>query len=540
MASENRQPCVLICGAGPVGLALATQLARHDIDFRIIDRNESRTELSKALVIFARSLELLHTGVDAHSFIDAGTEMECAQLFAGGRPLAVLPLKGTDSPFGTGIMLPQARTEQILEESLDAMGHTVERCTELTDFTDLGDRVRCTIRGPGGEETIEPAWLAGCDGAHSIVRHGLDLEFKGSSVQDRWILADCHVKGIDPAATIIPSFNHEGMLVLFRIKGDRFRVTANTPLNNPEQPRVDPTLEEIQDILDRRGAGQWHACDPTWLTEFRINERMIDHFRHGRCLLAGDAAHIHSPAGGQGMNTGMQDACNLAWKLALVHKGVASDALLDSYSDERSEIGRQLLVNTGRMLRTATLRSRITSGLRNTAIRFAMKRPKLQARFRNFLSELSISYPADSIGGSDHAASHDKAAPGPGHRVPDLAMTSQHGVDSLHDQLADPRFSLLLHIETEDGLEQVATIENAIPHAWRSSIQVLKIMSSAPHPTGSFLHAEEADLEHRIGLPRGTFALVRPDGYLLLRGTAMDPAPLVEWCRRFTGPNGTG
>ena len=525
---------MLICGAGPVGLALATQLARHDVDFRIIDRNEARTELSKALVIFARSLELLHTGVDAHSFIDAGIKMGLAQLFASGRPLAVLPLDGTDSPFGTGIMIPQASTEQILEESLAAMGHHVERGTELTDFTDLGDRVRCTLRGPCGEEIIEPAWLAGCDGAHSIVRHGLDLEFKGTSVQDRWILADCRVEGIDPDATIIPSFNPEGMLVLFRIKDDRFRVTANTPLDHPDQPRVDPTLEEIQDVLDRRGAGQWRAHDPTWLTEFRISERKVDDFRHGRCLLSGDAAHIHSPAGGQGMNTGMQDACNLAWKLALVHKGVASDALLDSYSEERSEIGRQLLVNTGRMLRAATLRSRIASSFRNMAIRLAMKRPKLQERFRNFLSELSISYPADSIGGGDHGTGDSRSGPAPGHRVPDLAMTSEHGADSLHDQLADPRLSLLLHIETEDGLQQVATVENAIPRQWRRSIQVLKIMSSAPHPTGSFLHADEADLEHRIGLPRGTFALVRPDGYLLLRGMAEDPAPLAQWCTRFS------
>lgn len=529
--NTTQQPDVLICGAGPVGLTLATQLIRHDVPFRIIDRSPARTDLSKALSLFPRSLELLQTGIDAHPFVHDGTPIEHAFFYASGRPLSRLPIRGADSPFGSGITLPQNRTEEILEDSLAAMGVSVERNMELETFDDLGDRVRCTLTGPDGSETIEPSWLIGCDGAHSAVRHGLGLEFPGSADDDRWLLADCILEGIDPDLTIGVCFHHEGLLAVFRIKGDRFRVTANLPSSDS---RNDPTLEDIQEVLDRRGPNGWRAHDPTWLTEFRISERKVDSYRHGRCLLAGDAAHIHSPAGGQGMNTGMQDACNLAWKLALVQRGVATDALLDSYDEERSEIGRQLLANTGRMFKAATMRSRLASGLRNTVLRFAMKRTSVQNRFRDFLTELGLSYPPTSLGGGDHRDAGRGHGTAPGRRVPDIVMTSEHGADTLHDHLADPRLSLLLHIEAEDGLQQVATVENSIPRHWRSSIQVLKIMSDAPHPTGSFLHADAGDLQHRIGIPRGTFALVRPDGYMLLLGSAADPTPLLGWCNRYT------
>ena len=532
MQPGDESPDVLICGAGPVGLALATQLVRHDIPFRIIERSDTRTTLSKALGLFARSMEVLHSGVDVTAFLETGTVMTGAELHASGRPLTSLTLTGADSPFGTGVMVPQATTERILEESLDAMGRRVERSTRLVEFTDLGERVRCTVQGPGGEETIEPAWLVGCDGAHSVVRHQLGLPFNGQRVGDRWILADCRLDGIDPAPTIIPCFHRDGLLVLFRIKDDRFRVTANTPLPSPDAPHVDPTLEEIQHALDRRGPGGWRAHDPTWLTEFRISERKVDHYRHGRCLLAGDAAHIHSPAGGQGMNTGIQDAANLAWKLALVHRGVAADALLDTYSEERSEIGRQVLASTGRMLRIATLRSRLAAALRNRVARIALGKERVQARLRNFLSGLSLHYPTDSIGGGDHLGVRGDG-PAPGERVPDLPLTSQHGADTLHDQLTDPRLTVLLHIETRNGLEQMAAVENAVPPRWRAHLRVLKIMSDAPHPTGEFLHAENDGLVERLGLPAGSFALIRPDGYLLLRGSTDDPAPLTAWCDRY-------
>ena len=521
-------PDVLICGAGPVGLTLATQLIRHDVGFRIIEKSSTRTELSKALGLFARSLELLHTGIDATEFVQAGIPIESALIFANGGELARVHLAGAPSRFGTGVLIPQPQTERVLEESLAAMGTTVERTTELTDFDDLGDRVRCTIDTPTGKETIEPKWLVGCDGAHSICRHRLGLEFKGETDHHRWLLADVRIKGAPTDASIVNCLHPGGFLVAFRIREDHFRLVAEERLDAPDQAPVDPTLQEMQTLTDTRGPGGWQLYDPQWLSEFRINERKVDHYGIGRVFLAGDSAHVHSPAGGQGMNTGMQDACNLAWKIALATRGVGGAALIESYSNERSEVGRKLLRNTGRMTRMITLKSRLTQGLRNTAMRFMLKRETVQHSFRDFLSELSIAYPDGPITGTDRRA-HRRHAPRTGHRMPDLQLQSEHGDDCLHDLLADPRISIVLHTNTSNGLEYIANFESAIPHRWRNEVQFIQLMSDSPHPTGGFHHAEDADIQHTLGLAIGDCCVVRPDGYIALYCAATTTDSITRW-----------
>ena len=523
------QPDVLICGAGPVGLTLASQLIRHDIAFRIIDKNGQRTELSKALAMFARSLELLHSGVDAHEFAQAGIPIESVLVFSNRREVGSIHLAGAESPFGTGVLIPQSETERILEESLLAMGTAIERNTELAHFEDLGDRVRCTLQSSGSEETLEPRWLIGCDGAHSICRHTLGLEFKGETEQHRWLLADVRIEGAPSEPSLINCLHQDGFLVGFRIRGDRFRLVAAEMLNSLDQPRVDPTLQYMQDLTDIRSPGGWRLHDPTWLTEFRINERKVDHYGAGRVFLAGDSAHVHSPAGGQGMNTGMQDVCNLAWKLALANNGVGGKTLLDSYSQERSEIGRQLLKNTGRLTRIVTLRSRLAQAFRNRLMAFFMKRPRFQHRIRMFLSELNIAYPDGPITGKDHRATRTRHGLQPGHRVPDLPLRSEHGDDTLHDLLTDPRITILLRTNATHGLEHIAPVENALPAAWTPHIQVIRLMCDTPHPTGAFHSADPQLLEHHLGLDVGSFAVIRPDGYVALLGDAPRPGCIRDW-----------
>ena len=529
MNRTGSQIDVLICGAGPVGLTMATQLARHEISCRIIDKNEGRTNLSKALGLFARSLELLHSGIDAHAFIEQGIPVEHAMLYSNQKHIGTLELAGTQSPFGTGVMIPQADTERILEESLDALGIPVERETELTGFQDLGDRVCCTLITKQGEETIEPAWLVGCDGAHSIVRHQLGMEFKGGADMNRWVLADVRVNGADDTSTLFICPHANGLLVAFRIRDDRFRIVATNPLASLDEPRVDPELADIQDLLDERGPGGWRVHDPNWLTEFRINERKVDDYQAGRIFLAGDAAHVHSPAGGQGMNTGMQDAFNLAWKLALAHRGTAGTRLLDSYTSERSEIGRRVLANSGRMTRVMTMGSRFSQAIRNRLLALLLKRRRFQQRFRMFISELGIAYLGSPITGKDHRADRIHDGVRPGQRVPDLPLRGEHGEDTLHELLTDPRITVLLHTEESQGLQHVASVEDAIPSSWKKSVQVLQIMSDAPHPTGSFHHAEPGLVRQRLGLEAGSFALIRPDGYLALLGDASNAGCITGW-----------
>ncbi len=221
-------------------------------------------------------------------------------------------------------MLPQRDTERLLNQHLESLGVVVERQVELTGFTDGVDHVDARLRHPDGrEEAVETPWLIGCDGAHSTVRHGMDVAFDGSAQGDDWMLADVRLEGdrVPPGDEIATYLHRDGPFVIFPIPGGRARVIATVGKTDPSHPRPDPTLAEVQAMVDRRAGGGFRVVDPVWLSNFRINERKVSDYARGRVFLAGDAAHVHSPAGGQGMNTGMQDAFNLAWKLAAVMKG---------------------------------------------------------------------------------------------------------------------------------------------------------------------------------------------------------------------------
>jgi 2-polyprenyl-6-methoxyphenol hydroxylase-like FAD-dependent oxidoreductase len=336
---------VLIAGAGPVGLVMAIELARYGVAVRIIDKAPQRTDKSKALVIWSRSLEVLARAGCSAGLVDAGYKVSSLNISVNGKSIAHVSLEGLPTPYSYGLMIPQSDTERVLDEFLNSLGVKVERTVELTRFTASDDSVVSTLRhADGAEETAESSWLIGCDGAHSTVRHQLGMEFHGETSLINWILADIHLENVPRAPEVNVVWHADGLLATFPIAEDRYRIIADVgvvPENS--NPSAEPTLEEVQALLDRRFPNGVRATNPIWLSSFRINERKVANYRAGRVFLAGDAAHVHSPAGGQGMNTGMQDACNLAWKLALVVRGIGSESLLDSYSAERSPIADQVL-----------------------------------------------------------------------------------------------------------------------------------------------------------------------------------------------------
>ena len=256
---------------------------------------------------------------------------------SGHELIAHVTFDGVESPYPFALMLPQSETERLLETQLGSFGVTVERNVELTEFVEEGDKVSCAVRhATGHTEAIEAAWLIGCDGAHSIVRHRLGLQFKGDTIATDFVLADLHISGLTTPSDELAIFWHQdGMIIFFPISPGRFRIIADLGPSGMG-PRPEPTLPEVEALVDRRGPDELTLSDPIWMAAFGINERKVANYRSGRIFLAGDAAHVHSPAGGQGMNTGMQDAFNLAWKLALIVREIAaSDALLDSYSAEK-------------------------------------------------------------------------------------------------------------------------------------------------------------------------------------------------------------
>ncbi|HEY6983149.1 FAD-dependent monooxygenase [Reyranella sp.] len=395
---------VLIAGAGPVGLTMANELTRYGIAVRIIDKAAQRTDKSKALVLWSRTLELFDQAGYADEFLSAGMAAHGAEISNGKEVLARVSFDGVESRHPYALMIPQSDTERILEERLEGQGVKVERTVTLEKFTDLGPRVEAVVRGADGEsETPGIDWLIGCDGAHSIVRHGLGLAFEGTTEPSDWYLADGHIAGLEPHDRLHIFWHKDGILAFFPITDGRWRVVADLGPARDDGHHPDPTLEEVQALMTARGS-KAVMRDPYWLASFRINERKVARYGQGRVFLAGDAAHIHSPAGGQGMNTGMQDAFNLAWKLSLVIRGVCKPALLDSYSIERSAVGDMVLRNAGRLTEAAIMRNPIAQGLRNAVVKFALGFPQLEHRAADTLAELDISYPDSplTVNGGHH------------------------------------------------------------------------------------------------------------------------------------------
>ncbi len=281
----------------------------------------------------------------------------------------------------------------------------------------------------GREETDDTPWLLGCDGAHSAVRHGLALEFRGEAEGNDWMLADVRLEGDGrpPEDEILPYLHRDGPFVIFPIPGGRSRVIAMVGKTDHAHPRPDPTLPEVQAMIDSRTGGGFRATDPVWLSNFRINERKVAHYRRGRVFLAGDAAHVHSPAGGQGMNTGMQDAVALAWRLALVVRGEGAAGLLDSYSAERSAVGDMVLRNASRLTTWRPCRTPPLQAARNLAIRVLLGFPAVRHRMATQMSETAIGYPesplSEGSGAGARLAPTDYDGPPPGAgRVPRFVL----------------------------------------------------------------------------------------------------------------------
>jgi 2-polyprenyl-6-methoxyphenol hydroxylase-like FAD-dependent oxidoreductase len=467
-------PQVLIVGAGPVGLTMAAELARYGVSTRIVDKSAARTDKSKALVLWSRTLELLDRAGCSAAFVAAGQKVVGANFIAGNKLIGGISIATVQSPHRYALMLPQSETERLLEQHLSRLGVTVERQVEVVSFASNANGVASVLRKASGEEeTLTTEWLIGCDGAHSIVRHGLGLAFVGDTLPSDWVLGDIHLKGYPFAETELAIYWHEeGILVFFPISPGRFRVIADIGLSVGPHP-TDPTLDQIQGVIDRRGPGGIVASDPIWLSAFRINERKVSQYRSGRVFVAGDAAHVHSPAGGQGMNTGMQDAINLAWKLALVCRNAGSDKLLDSYSIERSAIGDEVLKAAGRLTEIAVMKNHVAQTVRNLIGRVMLGLAPFRNAMVETMTEVSIGYKHSPLNGP---GAHGISGPSPGERVAPIAGQIPPGSGNA------PRFALFA----------------------KTSDATTRLLAKFP---------DLIDPDVRPPLDQGRIWLVRPDGY---------------------------
>ncbi len=394
---------VLIIGAGPTGLTLAIECARYHLSCKIIDQSPVPTTYSKATAIQARTLECFQRMGIHERFLAAGIQLKRSNIHSGDKK-TYLNLQQIQSPFPFVLSIEQSKTEQILNDALKELGCSVERPVRLISYEEKeGFIFAHTDKG-----VVQTKYLIGCDGAHSTVRKAMGCTFKGKMFSDVFSLADIKIAWDRPHNEVQIFLEADGILAAFPLpEKDRFRLVFQLKrlrgLLRPSQSIehgilqskeiTEPTLPEIQQLLSNYAQEPVLVSDPRWIANFHINSRLSNGYRHNNVFLAGDAAHIHSPVGGQGMNTGIQDAFNLAWKIAYVHQQISSPTLLNSYEEERHSLGKKLLKATETASTIATLRSPILLSLRNSLLFTLLSFDCIQRKIAAAISEVDLSCP---------------------------------------------------------------------------------------------------------------------------------------------------
>jgi len=527
------RPDVLIVGAGPTGLTAAAELARRDVAVRIVDRSPQPSTETKALGVQARTLELLDRLGIADQAIARGLPVRRFNIFSERHRIATFDLSTLPTRYPYILMLPQYQTEALLTERLADLGTTVERGVELTDFEQRPDAVGAVLRGPGDKtERVEAGYLVGCDGPSSTVRERLGARFEGTALEERFAVADLHVDWDLPYDELF-AFLHTGdFITLFPMRDRLHRVAI--AYTKRETPTGEVTLDEVQHALDKCGPGAARITEIQASGRFRINQRAVDRERVGRVLLAGDAAHVNSVVGAQGMNIGIQDAVNLGWKLALTCTGRATPALLDSYPAERRQAARRTVRGTGFFTRLTLLHHPALTLARRRLLPLALARPKVRTRIEWALSELDISYTAHARTGSPDGTA---PAPAAGDRAPDATLyDTANRPTRLLEALRDDQYSLILAGTAQpDADQRLARIERVLAsyadiHGYRVTPGPDRF-AHTPAPITALID-RDGRFHHQYRIEQPTLLLLRPDGYLAARVDKWDAQQLEAYLRR--------
>lgn len=531
---------VLIVGAGPTGLTAAVELARRGVEHRIVDAEPEPVEESRALAVQARTLEVwLDEGL-AEAALEAGIEVDAFNAYIEGSGPKHVPIDDMGGPFDRPLILPQDVTERLLVERLEALGGTVERRTELVGLDGSPDEPVARLDGPDGRATSEPSWLVAADGAHSTVRHELDLPFDGVPYPDRFVVADVDLEA-DLASDELHAWIHRGRLLLIvplRREGHFRVITTHQPGDDPDvDPDEPPSPGRLQAIVDERSTVPVELGRPRWVSVFRVHCRGVPEYRIGRVLLAGDAAHIHSPAGGQGMNTGIQDAHNLGWKLGLVQKDAAAPGLLDSYHAERHPVGQRLLDTTDRAFQFAASDGFTAHLVRRFVARPLLGTDLLQDRLRGFLSQRNIRYRDSPIVGPGIGSS----GPRPGDQMPDGDVIGPGG----------ERARLLEILARNDGHAVLAFTGLGPMYPIRRARDLLDTALDRPdegvtagwvvrpgdqRPDPPMLADPGGRLHDTYGRSSPGYEVIRPDGHLGARADGFGLGTFNAYLDRLTDP----
>ncbi|KAI1757512.1 FAD binding domain-containing protein [Xylaria castorea] len=532
----QKQVDVLIVGGGPTGLTLALELATQGVTFRIIDKATKRSPYSRALVVQPRTLELLnrHGHGDIGELVAEGKTATRASICVSAKKVADIDvmdvvIPGTKFPFS--MTITQSETENWLEKMLAKHGVSVEMGVEAKSIVQDADGVTVTVSAKdGGEEEIRVKYVVGADGAHSAVRHAAkNLTFDGDAYPQEFICADTYMESEMPGGQAYMCLG-KGALIVLPMKGGMVRLVVSRPgQDNTRDPKLEDFEEFLQEIFP--GGGSLH--DASWVTRFRLHHRGVNNYRDGKLLVAGDAGCIHSPAGGQGMNTGIQDAINLGWKLAAVLRGEKPDSFLDSYHNERHRVAQYLLTSTDNIFTYVTSTNPIYLFLRNLILPWiiplvATNKSRILRQFQ-FISQLRVRYRhSDIVSTADGFYGPIKG----GDRAVDGKIKSPEGEEFWFLDLLTPNSHHLMLFSgsgsnqaTESELNRA---ETSFLDDTKTAVKVHQIFRKQQNGQAGYVDVEGA-LHGAFGFKTAGYVLIRPDGYTAHIGPLTAIGEAARW-----------
>jgi len=515
---------VIIVGAGPTGLSLACQLTRYGVDFVVVEKKEGITPFSKALGVHARTLEIYEQLGLAEKAVAQGVIAGKVRMLESGKVVGEVDL----SNFGQGLssypfllVLEQSENERLLYDYLLSQGREVRWQTELESFSQDEKAVTARVRINNGEtQIIEGKYLAGCDGPRSPVRHQLGLLFEGSTFERLFYVADVRIDWKYSHDALHVCIAEHGVVAFFPMPGEnRWRIVGAFPEGH-EKDEGEVLYEEIEARIREEAELELDITHVDWFSTYKVHTRHVEKFSSGRCFLAGDSAHIHTPAGGQGMNTGIQDAYNLAWKLALVLKGVAHERILDSYNEERLPNARRLLQTTDRMFNLAAGTDWLVNLIRTTIFppmaRFILSIDAVKKKFFPLISQIGITYRESSLSRHDGDRDFEVRA---GDRLPYFLLNG----NSIYDKLRAPKFHVLTF---SDGLSDDAGDRGKISE--EIGIKYADLLDQYGVP----LNPQISDL---FGADKTFQVFLRPDNYIAYISSDTSPQRLVTYLNETIG-----
>jgi 2-polyprenyl-6-methoxyphenol hydroxylase-like FAD-dependent oxidoreductase len=528
---------VLVVGAGPVGLTAAAELRRRGVTVRCVDAERFHNVSTKAAGIQAKTLELFERLGVVHAAVERGLPVRRFHILSEEHPIAHFDLGRLDTPYPYLLMLPQNQTEEILRQRLEELGGAVDTGVELIGFTQDKKGVDVVLRCADGQsEHVRADWMIAADGAHSTVRHQLGLQFEGGAFREEFATVDVRIDWHLPMDELYAYLNRGNFIAYFPLVGGWHRVAI--AYNTRRAPEGEVTLAEVQSAIDACGPTGARAAEIGDRSRFVIHQRTVERQSVGRVFLAGDAAHVHSVVGAQGLNIGVQDSFNLAWKLAAVISGRAQPALLDTYAGERRPAASRTVRGTRRATRMTLLRRSPTVFARRHVAPLVLGRRRARSTIELALSQLDISYRTPGAVATGSIETGDRVPDSP-LRQGGVARARTAPVTRLFEVIRNDEFSLLLIGESEDlaaGYPPIGRVATDFPMVQ----QYMVLPDDAVHDTADVRVTTLVDagntLRRKHEIRRRAMLLVRPDGYLALRHDDWDPETLRNHLRRWLIP----